>query len=276
MSLVVPSYTEKASWAEGHLKRLETLVQSFVDSHPYAARHTVQQSQNQWHLVFTEAPDRRIPLVAGDFLYNLRACLDHLACALVPSANRRSVSFPIIRQAIWDIPAEEGENEELTRTRERWNTCTGRMCEEAVAIVKAAQPTDLAYRGVHPSFQDFHVMDILSRLRNKDTHGGLVVLATALGDPEVTYVTADGVHHSSEGNVGRGQALENGARIHVPTSLDSVVDVQLQGTARIAIRVGQGYQGVQGTAEVPSSFRIMLDSVRRLIVALSPYLHRGR
>ena len=273
MSIVIPSYTEKATWAETHLKKLERLTQDFADAHPYTARHTVQQGHDQWHLVFTQTPDRKIPLVAGDFLYNVRACLDHLACALVPSADRRSVSFPIIRHAVWDIPFQEGEGEQVTQARERWNTCTRNMRDEAVTIIKRAQPTDLAFRGVDALLPDFHVMDVLSRLRNKDTHGGLVVLASALGDPDVTYVTSDGNLHSSVGSVGPGQALENGARIYLPAALHSVVNVQVQGTPRIAIRFGASHQGIQGTVEIPVSFQTMLATVRRLIVDLSPYLH---
>ena len=104
MPLIIPSYTEKLSWAEAHLTKLEAALKTYADRHPYKVTHSIKQQKDHWRLRFIEAPNREVPLIVGDFLYNVRGGLDHLACALVPRKYRRSVSFPIIREPIWDIP----------------------------------------------------------------------------------------------------------------------------------------------------------------------------
>jgi hypothetical protein len=78
----------KPSWAEQYLKKLEAAI----DASPIHAPTYRREGQQQWRLA-----DRTIPLIVGDFLYNARVSFDYVACALVPSAERRSVGFPIVR-----------------------------------------------------------------------------------------------------------------------------------------------------------------------------------
>jgi hypothetical protein len=67
-------------------------------------------------------PDHRLPLIAGDVVYNLRAGLDHLACALVSVSDRSHVMFPILIESVWDIPVQDAENQQGTKNRQRRET----------------------------------------------------------------------------------------------------------------------------------------------------------
>ena len=142
------------------------------------------------------------------------------------------------------------------------------MEPEAVAILKTAQPTDTARRRVDGSFADFHRLDILNRLRNKDTHSRLVALIAGLGDPDVTYITEGGNPVRGKSNVEKGQALGDGAEFIPPaTGLARIVDVQAKGTALVGIRIGQN----EGWVVLPGATQNILETVRALIARLAPY-----
>jgi hypothetical protein len=264
MSLIVPSYFEKLSWSEQHLVKLESLIDTFAASDPYEVREVMEDDEQAWVLVFTASPDRTTALIAGDFLYNVRGALDHLACALVPPEHRGGVAFPIVYEPVWDIPRVKGEPSERTQARNRWNRVTCDMSEPAVTRLKAAQPTNLAGRA-----PEMHVLDVLRRLRNKDAHENLAVVLTALGDLQyVRWTRPDGtIGTAQQGNVGPGQALENGAVFRLPPP---IVKVEAKGTPRVAIRVAENPREI---VEIPVTFRKMLNTLRVIVNDLAPHVH---
>jgi hypothetical protein len=169
--------------------------------------------------------------------------------------------FPVLREAVWDLPFVEGENEERTRMRSRWTTVTRHMNPEAVAIIQRAQPI-----GVTPDDEQIHVIDILNRYSNRDRHTTLSVVTSALTTPQ-TSCTIDGTrwfgHHSGFGS---NDALKDGAVIHVP---DGAVDVTIEGTAMVIISMGQNAKPIP----IPAIFRELLHVVRtNLTTPLAPYL----
>ena len=87
----VPSFTRKLDWAEQHLVKIESVVTAFVNSHPYMATYAIEHKKKPtWRLHFTATPDDRLPLIVGDVLHNVRASLDYLVGALVPSSEREA------------------------------------------------------------------------------------------------------------------------------------------------------------------------------------------
>ena len=99
--LLVNSFARKLSWAERLTEHLERPINEFRDRNPYRTRKVVQgQNKGKWIVEFTEKADPDWSLMVGDILYNLRATLDHLACALNPSSDRSHVMFPIVRERI--------------------------------------------------------------------------------------------------------------------------------------------------------------------------------
>jgi hypothetical protein len=90
---------------------------------------------------FTEQPSDDITLIAGDFLYNVRASLDHMAGCVVPAQRRGRAIFPIFWQ-VWEATVP-GEDKQRTRDRQTWIDCTRDMPADVVAIIATNQPPDL-------------------------------------------------------------------------------------------------------------------------------------
>jgi hypothetical protein len=271
-TFLVPSFSQKLSWAEVRLEELEQSIQDFRCRHPYRTRRREDGNpESPWIMEFTEAPDRRWPLMVGDVLYNLRATLEYLAGALNPSSARYAATFPVVREPVWDLPPTEGETEARTRARNAWLSATRKMNPEAVAILQRLQPTV-----DHSPF--FHCLDLLSRLSNKDRHRTLLVSLTGLTAISVQFVTSAGDTYgvTAEPEVPEGQpgtaALADGATITVPPGLTpgAVAEVLLRGTTTQAIPMGETF-GPQ--VVVPDALRQILDWIRHEAVApLSPFL----
>lgn len=274
-AIVVPSFSHKLSWAEKHLTNLESSVGKFRGRHPYQARKVLKgQNKGKWVFEFTESPDPAWALMVGDVLYNLRATLDYLAGALNPSSQRPHVFFPIIQVPIWEIPPVDGENSELTRIRDKWNTATVKMHPDAVAIIKGLQPIENKEYALY-----FHRLDLLNRLSNKDRHRTLHVHLSGLtGQLDTTIVLSDGDVWTATGAADvppdkpGTAAIKNGATITIPSEIPAelVVDVQIKGTVTQAINMGNDGR----TVVIPDSLWQILDFIRKKAVApLSPYLH---
>lgn len=271
--LLVPSFSRKLSWAQRHIERLELPINEFRDRHPYRTRKVVQgQRRGKWIVEFTEKADPDWSLMVGDILYNLRATLDHLACALNPSSQRSHVMFPIVRERIWEIPYVEGERRELTDARQKWDSSTRRMDPRAVTVIKRLQPTS----DDHEPF--FHMLDLLNRLSNKDRHRRLHVHTSGLTNPRTTFVMRDLTTYSTDSAIPTPEgapgvaALQDKAVITPPPELDfdAIVDVQISATATQAIEGGdRGRQVV-----IPDTLWQMVGWIReQAITPLSPLLH---
>lgn len=257
----------KLDWAEDHLLKIETLIEEFVGARLYTATQTIEGKQKRptWRMHFTSAPDQRIALRIGDFLYNVRAALDYLTAGLVPSSERSHVMFPCIYEAVWSIPFQEGENQKRTDDRLKWDVTTQKMKPEAVAILKELQPVDEA-----ANFPNFHILGMLNRLSNKDRHRQLNVIAWGLGGPVLVYgyradgsLAFDSRRHIT--NLTPDTGLEDGARLHLP---NDVVTVELNGTPVVVIRGGAGDRHVR----VPERLHNILDFARtRALDSLAPY-----
>lgn len=264
MRIETPDYAHKLSWAEHHLIELEGLVKQFEDLHPYEVAHTVEgkQQKDVYRLRFAAQPDYRLALITGDFLYNVRASLDYLVGALVPSSDRSHVMMPILREPVWEIPFAEGENQQRTTDRARWETVTRRMRPEAIAILQEMQPLDERMRP-----PNFHTLDLLNRLSNKDRHRQLGTVAYGVRDIDFSCELADGSLWQADGdNLNALTALQDGANIRVPPG---TVNVHLRGTATVVIRGGEDGRHVL----IPDRLRDMLHYARDAIVRLAPFSH---
>ena len=122
---------------------LEFEIHRYTRRHPYRARPRMEGKRKVYRLEYTRQPDDELAVIAGDFVYNIRSALDHLAASMVPSKNRYSVAFPIFWQGVWENSIE-GENEQRVKDRARWVSCTREMPDEAVAILKDCQPPEMS------------------------------------------------------------------------------------------------------------------------------------
>lgn len=106
-------------------------------------------------------PPKRLCAIAGDTIQNLRSALDHLAYQLVVAHGGQpddKTAFPIL------VPARTKSGEP------RRPYVSGGVSDEALALVKAAQPND---GPEHPMFR-------LRELSNIDKHRLLFVVATSM------------------------------------------------------------------------------------------------
>src|ERR1700677_1062563 len=107
MSGFFPSWVQKGARAEKHLVELKEAMNAYRARHPSAVHTSAagKKKRNIHRLVFHQVPaNTQIPIIAADVLHNLRSALDHLTCALVPSAGRRSVYFPVLWMGVWEPP----------------------------------------------------------------------------------------------------------------------------------------------------------------------------
>jgi hypothetical protein len=226
------SFSRKMLRAGKHLAELDALLVEFADRHPYEVTRTTDRMGQYIHrFQFTEEPPQDIPLIVGDILYNLRSGFDHLIGALVPRSQRSRVLFPIVTEPVWDTPPADGENEELRRNREKWESLVKKIKHaEAVPILQGLQP--LTSKRIPPLM---HPLDILNKLSNKDRHQQLSVILAGLDDARVSVVMRGsgqirrmGVQFS-----GPYSGLANGALLPVD---NDVAYVKVRGVAVAVIR----------------------------------------
>lgn len=264
--VVQQAFDRKIGRAEKHLIDLDRLIKKFVDRHPYTVTKVVEGKRQQevWRLTFTEQPDARTSLVAGDFLYNLRAGMDYLIGALVPARYRSNVMFPIVREPVWELPYVEGENPERTRNRARWETVTRGMDAGAVAIIEAIQPLD---RDATPD--TWNTLDILNRLSNKDRHRELVAHGSGLTHVKGNLTLRDGRRMDTLVENPGGNLLD-GTEVY---SANGAVDVKLSGTPVVVIEMPPLSLNVPGgLIRIPRDFHRVFSAVRDEIVApLRPF-----
>jgi hypothetical protein len=268
-----PSFVRKIDWAEHHLVKLERHVDAFRESHPYTVTRRIEGKDQKtvWRLEFNDVLSEEVPLILGDVLYNMRTSLEHLAAALVRPSHRSHMMFPIFTEPIWEIPWVEGENEERTKRRNQWGTITRFMRPEAVAILKAAQPVEPA-----PDPRAKHALIILNILSNKDRHRDLSVVAWGLAASGMIceLVMPSGVVFRVPAGDGGRKGFPDGAEI-TPIPPD-VVQVNLQGTPRVIVRIAQDWGYIYGFPMICGSSLIgsvTMPSLR--CCPISGNAHRG-
>lgn len=253
------SYDLKLDRAEKHLVEIEDLVSGYEGSHPYAVSTSIEgQQQRETHrLRFTDQPSSKLSLVVGDFVYNLRSALDHIRSALVPKNRERKGYFPIYFPGVWEEPVE-GENVDRTKARARWRTDTKGVHPDALTILKRVQRHAALDEKKSPP-----ALTLLNRIAIKDRHTKLPVVAIALAEVTGTCRRSDGVVYTLP-TWSRLEGLSDGAKIGVP---DGAVDVQIQGTPVVVVRVTDG-QAIR----IPKMLReVILPGIREIIDDLRPY-----
>ncbi|MEX0665651.1 MAG: hypothetical protein WD598_12915 [Acidimicrobiia bacterium] len=192
------------------------------------------------------APGLFLPVVLGDFLFNLRSALDHIMVRSVPRRRRFSTQFPIFTQDIWERNAKGDYLKRHDDARRNWYTWTHGLSDDALTIVKAAQP----FNATNPDPAEIgvknHMLAILSALQNADKHRELVVVGGYVSMEHVLARLQDGSTHAIQSSVPPppGQSrhiLEHRAEIDVATVLDAdpaTVNVEVKGS--VEVLVGRG------------------------------------
>ncbi len=271
MTAVVPSYLAKVHRAEKHLVDLEEEIQRYSRTKPYTVREALEGNKKPRmvrRLQFTGLPENTdIPIIAADAIYNLRSALDHLMSALVASKDRNSAMFPIYFQGVWEVSLP-GENQQRVKERARWASDVKTIHPDAVAFLKSCQPLDDRGDG-----ETANLLRFVNRLSNRDRHEKLPVVMTGLEKMVVRFKWPDGSPQTGLGIHARHDSMfEDGAEIRFPAS---AMDMEIEGSPVIAIRVAQDLAGRSRFLQIPSELGKTAAMIKDYIIpGLVPFARR--
>jgi hypothetical protein len=264
MSDLVPSYLRKISRAEKHLEDLKPIVANYIESRPYALAKDPGDDSGPYRIRMTSSVPPDIPLICGDFIYNIRSALDHLAAALNPPSRKRSVFFPIFWKGVWE-PSLEDEDQGKTSDREKWASSTRKMAPQAIEILKRLQP-DYDDNVGHSSERVVHYLDGINMLSNYDKHFEFPAVVAGIGQLRITYVLGGVAMEIIDGR-DWGMFKEGTPVAQIPLE---ATRVEMDAKARLVIRVTHP----EGEVNIPDFFEHVLKMMRdRVAIPLSPYLY---
>ncbi len=153
------SVDTKLARAKKHLAIFEAESAGFLKlARPTYIRKTNQENTQHWLVGYCtdSIPPMELSAIVGDFLFNLRSCLDNLVCALVRTGSRESScsgrAFPICMTEPPDFSSLAKE------------TLKG-VPLDAITTIRALQP----YQRPESTRKDDPLW-ILNKLCNKDKH----------------------------------------------------------------------------------------------------------
>lgn len=159
----------KMEWAEIHLNALKSSVTSLISEPDKLYRVVTDEDLERQLFAVTVISINaiefvKISLIAGDFICNLRASLDHLAWKLATIGKKRpsaETCFPVISKI---VPRTEA------KVAERIAAYTGGIHPDAVALMKTFQPYNSgdAYKSHH--LWRLHFLWNLDKHRNIAIH----------------------------------------------------------------------------------------------------------
>ena len=184
-----------ASWwlkfdrALHHLSEYKSAVAKYQSGRKHRVsciRETKGQYRGQWsyRIHIAGEPDAAWSCIIGDFLFDMRASLDHMVVALNPKRLRREVYFPILAEDPW---RREGSRyiERDPRNRRSLRKYTESMPEGARTWIEMVQPYYVAReQGGHP---EDAVLLMLQRLNNADKHQELLIQSTGFMSGRLRY-----------------------------------------------------------------------------------------
>jgi hypothetical protein len=263
--LVFKPDLEKSWWlkldrAQQHLAEIQGIVARMTDPD---LTHVGVNKQNEGDLwVYTVDAHIEIPrmlrLMIGDFMFDLRSALDHIAAANPPLGKRGYGQFPIftVDVSVGGSP-ESAANPELHRG---WERTKAKIDPTVFALIESVQPYKMAL--VEATNPEDDALAVFNTLHNADKHTNLSFVSTGIRDFR-TYITTDLDDAVFDGPVMPNDAmLPNGARVFTH---EFEMDVQLVGTILVAVsgEPNGSYRPVPGT------FVDMYDTVKAILLKVN-------
>jgi hypothetical protein len=225
---MAPSHLLKLYRADKHLREMEDLLQGFRDRREYPVIESTEPQRQGlvwiYRLDLTSVePPEELPIILGDYLFNVRSALDHLAVAIAPRKRKSKASFPAFTKDPLAVDKVTGDYLD-TEAADAWFLRTQGLPDDCIAHLKALQPYEAATR--HNNVARDHALAILSALQNADKHRQLVGITTGLSKAEISY----------DGQVqGVVPVLPHGAILDRQMSK---VDVKIEGSAVVGLQSG--------------------------------------
>lgn len=171
------SWWGKLDRANQHLVEAEQRINALAQPNGQEARIVVSREDDGtatpwvYRVALGVTPDETLPIVVGDFLFDVRSALDHLAVALLPRKFKRKAYFPIFRNQ-----AEEDCSE--------WPLWSAGFSATLKEAIRAVQP--YARMSEAGADVDNHALVLLSSFHNADKHRELTVITTGVFGPALT------------------------------------------------------------------------------------------
>lgn len=198
--------------------------------------------------------DPAFPAVLGDFLFNLRSAIDHIA-----ASNRTSPTwktpFPLFHEPVGGLPTP-GEPARLKRYRDIWANVKANTPPAVFDVMDAAQPFN-APNGLVPANM---ALAVLNELHNRDKHGSLAVVTTGIKDIKCWVLTPDGLRPVRDPNLPPGM-FPNGADIFRD---ERSLEFRVRGEVGLAVAAGP----TGGYRFLPTCLEDMSDEVGLLLAAI--------
>ncbi|MGD1059773.1 MAG: hypothetical protein ABR992_20475 [Solirubrobacteraceae bacterium] len=253
--------------AEEHLNELKGMIGPVGNRQPYPVSKALETHNDirQWvyrlDLGLSADLNENLPIIAGDFLYNVRSGLDHRAASLVPAEKKHEVQFPIFAADPLTMNPSRPEAHLNPKAWKSWKGAMKPFPESVFAALTDLQPFKAAGETGQPATE--HTLDILRTLHDADEHKGLFVADRGVADAEIS------VNGTLASSTPESVVLKDGTVIY--TSLTEV-EVQLVGTALVALGVsGQGSDespvpGGKKRWRLPYTFDAILDHIAQTVL----------
>jgi len=252
--------------AEQHLEEVKAHMAAYAAKHPYGAVRARQPKGQRdiwlYRLKMLEQPDPMIAVIIGEILYDLRSALDHIAVSMAPNSRKSKAGYPV---EVTDPFAKDADGA-FIYDEERRRSFTSKIKgipADAVAMIMHSQPYTREY-------SELETLALLNRLENADKHRELVTLGAGIMDIR-TIVTAPkaAIQQRADGFREDGAEVAKFKFIESPPPPESEVQVDVRGTASVAIKVG----GLQGNLAMPQTLEILIGWMRdETIPEFTPYI----
>ena len=269
MTATVSSWQVKISRAEHHLADLDSLAAEYIDGHHYRAKciSPLDGDDGEWILEITAQPSFLLGAILGDYLFNIRSALDHIAVAVTQPKHQRDIYFPVL--------AKSCTIGKCGVKRDAFLHATKGMDPRAAAIIKQSQPFQKWPHESDPSHPGKRgPLYVLSEFQNADKHRALTILNGGLSDAMLIVRVHGGCvterspipfRHANDGaKIGDGNSHSGFAYTEV--------DVDVVGSGHISAVVSSKggnvwHYPISGDTAIT---RVILEHARGIISTLEP------
>ncbi len=257
---------EKLKRAEFHFQALKAVVKSFFETEPkpyvIVPEVDVETSRVLGRIRIGSKPPLHWSTIAGDYVQNLRAVLDHLVWQLVLANGEKpgfGNCFPIFDTEPPDDPAH--------RDRERWDRNIKGVGDRVERFLDACQP----YKGVNGP-DSINALSGLRILSNEDKHRTLIPTLTAISGPSKLvrlelFDLVDVKPPSKPVKFHAGRPLDNNDLVfQVPIEITGESpEVKTKGQLPVDVGFGRNPIPLQGLEQMGKAVGLILVSSRRYI-----------
>jgi hypothetical protein len=267
------SWHFKLDRAEKHLKEVNDAIALYARTRPYRATRDLEANPDPHVYVvraeLAEQPDYTLATLLGDFFYDLRSPLDHMAVALVPENRRRWASFPICLQDPWELDPQTGQPfvfKERADARRAFKDATRGMSAAAFAAIKSLQPYNDG-----PNAQE-NPLAVLDSFAQADKHRELVVVARYLRNPQTSLTMLDDSAQFIQTHIGL--ATDGAIVASFPFSEpvhDSEVEVHVHGAVEVGVKLAPAIADYP----LPGTLDALLDYLRLIVPVLEQHMAKA-